>query len=289
MRVCLLLVAGSDKQNKCFWPSFSRCQSGLMHDLVVVHRDMSHVPPCFNPNGRVILENKIFSTGELPHKAFGAYRHFFNQYKAHYDYFAFISDDVIIKTDNWLLTAVTLLRKYDGLGFVGTQIFNGGAKYPHESHCRAPAWFAKTSALRQIDWQFNSDHDGEMRIAKQFLDKGFFGAQVGNKIDIAYDALECGGCFEGDHISSIFERWALGPDTSRKLDENTASTLNARLLADLDAGRDHVITSPFSHIGSRKVIKDLEPFHGLLYDQSVDLAKKTATVLSKPHGVHILV
>lgn len=273
MKVALIIVAGSEKQNQCFWPSYQKSTLGIDCDLIVVHRNMAHVPEIYNANGKVILENKIFSHGELPHKAFGAYREYWNRYQNKYDVFGFISDDVIIKTDNWVYKAVSLLNKYEMLGFVGTQIFNGlNNEYPHPSHCRAPAWFAKSRALKLINWQFDSDHDGEMRIADQFLDASFFGAQIGNKIDLAYDSLENGGYYQGDHISAIFEK-EMGHNLSDKWESQELQNLNNKLFQLLKNRDDSfIIKSPHDHIGKRKLITQLQPFNGLLFDKSYELA-----------------
>jgi len=273
MKVALIIVAGSPKQNTHFWPTYNECDPGVDHNLIVVHRDMQWVPNVTNKYGQVILENKVNDGVELPHKAFGAYREYWNKYQDKYDCFAFISDDVLIKCGGWLAKSVELFESHDKLGIVGTQIFNGlNKQYPHPSHCRSPVWFGKSSALKKINWTFKSDHDGEMRIADQFLEAGYFCSQVGNKIDIAYDALENGGNFEGDHISAIMAKH-LGVNIRNTLRPIEISNLNAKLLSMLDNGEDETITSPFSHIGNRKLISQLQPFDGLVYDKSAHLAK----------------
>ncbi len=274
MKVALIVVAGSAKQNICFWPSYNSSLPGIDNNLIVVHRNMQHVPVINNKYGKVILENKINNGHELPHRAFGAYREYWKRYQNEYDIFGFISDDVVIKTDYWVGHAVGLLDKYEKLGWVSTQIFNGSAgQYPHPSHCRAPAWFAKSKALRDLQWDFDSDHDGEMRIADQFLSAGYFGAQVGNKIDIAYDSLENGGAFEGDHVSSILEK-TLGGNLKQKWNPGIIKNINESLLYRLHKGEDDLkITSPFGHIGERKVVSQLQPFNGLVFDKSLELAQ----------------
>lgn len=285
-KIGVIIVAGSKKQKECFWPSYFNAQAGIDHDLIVIHRNMQHVPE-LELNVKVILENKIFKHGELPHKAFGAYRYFWYKYKDKYEFLAFISDDVIIKSDNWLLNSVKLLDNYDNLGFVGSQIFNGNLnQYPHESHCRAPLWFAKSSAIKKIKWEFNSDHDGEMRIANQFLESGFYGAQTGNKIDMGYDALENGGKFKGDHISAQIEKY-FNHNLNDKFTIEEQNNINNKLVQMLVNAEDSItISSPFSHIGKRKLISQLQPFNGLIYDRSIELAKKDSKQL--PFETYIL-
>ena len=273
MKVALKLVAGTDRQNDCFWPSYNNTRPGIDHDLIVVHRDMKHIPDVKNRYGSLILENKVYLGGELPHKAFGAYREYWSRYQDKYDYFAFVSDDVVVKSDYWLSNAVRMLSSYDKLGFVGTQIFNGLLKqYPHLSHCRAPIWFGKSSAIKDIDWKFNSDHEGEMNLAEQFLAAGYFGAQVGNKIDTAYDAIDNQGHGDGDHISSLMEK-KFGHELSAKYTWQEKLKLNSLLIDCLKEGKDKgSVTSSHKHIGERKIISQLQPFNGLIYDKSAEIA-----------------
>lgn len=273
MKIGLILVAGSPKQNQCLWPSFHKTLNiNANHniDLIVVHRNFQFLPTIYNNFGQIYFENKIFPNGELEHKAFGAYRYYFNKYKDQYDIFGFISDDVIFKRMNWIKDVVEMLSIHEKLGWIGSQIFNGlNGEYPHESHCRAPIWFAKNNALKDIDWQFDSDHDGEMRIADQFLNAGYFGCQIGNKFDFAYDSLENGGCFEGDHIVSILEKQYGGNLKDLSLFNN--DLFFDKLKNNQD---DLIVESPFPHIGKRKVISQIQPFNGLLFDKSISLAEK---------------
>ena len=150
-KIAVILVAGTQKQNTCFFPSYYNAKISFEYDLIVVHRNMQYVPTdIVNNNGQVIFENKIFSSGELEHKAFGAYRYYFNKYKTKYDYFCFISDDVVLKRNNWLEEIIFFLDYCKELGFVGSQIFNSlKGQYPHESHCRAPLWASKTESLKK--------------------------------------------------------------------------------------------------------------------------------------------
>lgn len=284
MKVACIAILGSARQNECFWPTYNSNQSGIDHDLIVVHRNMLGVPEfCKAQSGHLILENKsnISNGKELEHRAFGAYRHFGIKYCNKYDYLAFISDDVLFQTQGWLLEAVQMLSKYDKLGFVGTQIFNAmNSEYPHETHCRAPIWFAKTEAIKKLDWNFDSDHEGEMNLCQTFLKAGYFGAQVGNKIDVAYDALENGGYYVGDHISSILSKHLKFKPSDR---EQINANLMQKLINNDDS--DYVI-SPHQHIGRRNVISQLQPFNALVVDTGIELAGNSAKNIN--YGIHIL-
>ncbi len=289
----IIFLGGSEKQNSCFWPTYHNCEPGIHHDIIFVHRNFQGVNKdnVFNKYGRIIYENKIDINGnDIPHKAFGAYRFYFNKYKHLYEYFAFISDDVFIKSDNWLLKAVTLLDHHERIGFVSPQIMNNlsGTKYFAPSHSRAPIWFAKTSTLGTIDWQFNDDHDGEMKLADQFLEKGFWGVQIGNKISFAYDCLEN----DGTAINSLFESKIFGTDhLTKKFTESETAHLDQILMEALDKGSDldkYDIYSPFPFIGKKNIIRDLEPFHGLIYDKSVKIAEKYVEVEKKNFNINLM-
>lgn len=250
-------MLGGDKQGVCFWPSYFNCIAGLNHDLILVHRNMLGVPENIsNPYGQLILENKIINGLDVPHKAFGAYKFFFEKYKDSYDYFIFISDDVILKRDNWLLDIITSLNLDDKIGFGASQIFNGGTRYPHESHIRAPFWFAKTKALTETIWEFESDHDGEMKIGDQISNAGYLGIQIGNKISLGFDVLE------PSHITQLLEQKYFPnkfPNGKYDIKEQDYFSENESILI------NDIINSPYYHIGQQNVIKDLQPFDLLLY------------------------
>lgn len=270
MNIGIVAVLGSPRQNECFWPTYNKLKAGIDHDLIIINRGMVGVPVnAASQSGETIFEDKmkIFNGSELPYKAFGAYRYFGLKYADKYEYLAFISDDVLFQIDNWLLEAVEMLSKFDKLGVVGTQIFNGlQGEYPHPSHIRAPIWFAKTSALKKLNWEFSSDHDGEMELAPTFIRAGYFAAQIGNKIDVAYDALESGQFGVGDHISSIFSK-AVSFNSSKR--EEINESLLKKLIDNDDSS---TVTSPYKHIGKRKVISQIQPFNGLVIDTGLDLA-----------------
>lgn len=265
MNILLILAAGSQKQNYCWWPSYLNADAGIKHEILAGYVDKSHLPAKLPSNVRAI--SNIKDGVNIPHKAFGVYREYFYQNKDKYDIFGFISDDVIVKSDNWLAKAVDWF-KLDKLGFVGTQIFNGGTKYPHPSHMRAPCWFATNEALSKINWEFLDDHDGEMKIADQFLEAGYFGVQAGNKVSIAYDAIEPG------HISSLIEERVLHHSPTAKWDEEELEDIDFFLTYGLYRHADIAINSPYPWIGTRFVIKDIQPFNGLIYEPSIDIATK---------------
>lgn len=261
-KIAVIMLAGN-KQNECFWPSYYLCDAGIEHDLIVIHRDNLGVPENItNMFGSVIMKNKIINGVDVPHRAFGAYRFAFETYKNDYDVFVFISDDVVIKSDNWLKKIADALNLHEKLGFGASQIFNGGKKYPHPSHLRAPFWFAKTKALNDIAWEFNDDHDGEMKIGDQLTSAGYFGIQVGNKINLGYDVLE------PNHITQLMEL-KLSEQTFPfgKQNDDVIKSLGDKIFT-------LSINSPYPHIGSQNIGVDLEPFDKLIYAPSVKIAEK---------------
>lgn len=264
-KVCVIMLGG-EAQERCFWPSYYNCKAGYPHDLMVIHRNMLGLPTNINnENGNVSLHNKIDKNGnDIPHRAFGAYRYYFNSFKDFYDLFVFISDDVVLKRDNWLKDIVYGLSIHEMCGFGASQIFNGGKKYPHESHIRAPFWFAKSEALKKTKWEFNHDHEGEMRIGDQLTNAGYFGIQIGNKLDLGFDSTE------PNHITQILEKQFFPKLTPFGKYEKLGQL--EELYNQLD--KNIKITSPYPHIRNQKVFVDLEPFNGLIYKPSLDIAKK---------------
>jgi hypothetical protein len=280
-----LIVPSGEHQQRLFWSSYLKCNSGHPHDLILIHRDNLGVPENpINNDGDLILENKIINGEDIPHRAFGAYRHYYYKYQNDYDYFVFISDDVVFRSDNWLKRIVDTLNLHEKIGFGASQIFNGHKKYPHESHLRAPFWFAKSEVLKKIDWQFDSDHDGEMKIGDQCTSVGYVGVQVGNKINLAYDSTE------PNHITQILENTyypGLNPFGKHSVNvpdlfEDYIELLNS---ADLI---DEKIVSPYPHIGEQNAIIDIEPFHGLIYFPSLENANKYSLVKTYNHDINLL-
>lgn len=282
-RNAVIILAGGPKQNECWWPSYFKHDAGVRHSLYVVHRDHQHLPANLRTRlGHVAFMNKIVNGQDVPHAAFGGYRWAAQQIWDGYDNIAFVSDDVVVQRDGWLRDSFDLLNTHEKLGFVGTQIFNGNRQqYPHASHMRAPIWFAKTKALKEIAWEFDSDHDGEMRIADQFVAAGYFGAQVGCKFDVAYDEFQPG------HISVDLAQWyytKIGGTTE------AASPFFAHIRDNGDKAwlNTETVTSRFGHIGERKIIHQLEPFHGLVYDKSVSIARECGVGRDTRFGAYVL-
>lgn len=283
-KVGVIVLCGNRFQ-ELFWKSYTNCSSGHDHDLILVHRNFLGVPDQVKTQeGNLILENKIINGKDVPHRAFGAYRYYFYKYQNDYEHFVFISDDVVLKRDGWLKAIVKTLDSHEKIGFGASQIFNGHKKYPHESHLRAPFWFAKAEVLKQIEWEFDDDHDGEMKIGDQCTAAGYVGVQVGNKINLGYDVEE------PYHITQLIEQkyhpefhpyekyHELSPDTfffsfTRLSEESVLK---------------ETIVSPYSHIGEQNVFIDIEPFDGLIYYPSLELAKKYSLVEEYPHNINLL-
>lgn len=253
-KICAILLSGKD-QEKCFWKNYSKVSAGYSYDMVLVHRDFLGFPDKIpeNKDGKTFLENKIVNGEDIPHRAFGAYRHYFNKYKDQYDYFIFISDDVVLKRNNWVKSIIDSLNRHEKIGFGSSQIFNGSIGYPHSSHLRAPFWFAKTEVLKKINWEFDNDHDGEMKIGNQCTQAGYVGIQVGNKVNLAYDV------FEPNHITQILEKqyfpesWPYGVhDDFFRLDE---------------VSKKEQVISPYPHIGIQS-IESIQPYDMLIFEPS---------------------
>ena len=285
MKKIAVIVLGGVQQQKLFWPHYLQCKSGCSHDLILVHRDYLGVPNNpVNLDGKIIMYNKIIGGKDIPHKAFGAYRHYFYEHQNDYDFFVFVSDDVVIKRDNWLKDIVSMMNRHPLIGFGASQIFNGHKKYPHESHLRAPFWFAKTEVLKKIKWKFDSDHDGEMKIGDQCASVGYVGVQVGNKVNLAYDATE------PYHITQILEKkYFLSLHPFKKHTEEMYKKIENYFYS-LDQERilEEKIISPYSHIGEQNVFIDIEPFDGLIYYPSLDIASKYNLVRRLKHGINLL-
>lgn len=263
MNVGVILPVG--ERQKCFWSSYYKCKPGYKHDIILIHRNslgIDHEPA--NDTGRIYKENKIINNKDVPHREFGAYRYFFNKYKDNYDVFVFISDDVVLKRDFWLKDIIDTLSLHSKIGFGGSQIFNGGNnKYPHESHIRAPLWFAKTTVLKKIQWEFDSSHDGEMKIGLQCAKAGYIGVQCGNKINLGYDATE------PSHITQLLEQKYFSD--IHPFEKHTKLTF---FETEIERYINDFIYSPYPWIGKRNVIKDIEPFNNLIFEPTIELAKK---------------
>jgi len=283
MKKVAVIMLGGAKQGDLFWPSYFNCWAGYEHDLIIIHRDYLGVPTNLeNKFGRMIIHNKIVNGRDIPHRAFGAYRHYFYKYQDDYDYFVFISDDVILKRDNWLKDIVDTLDSHPMIGFGASQIFNGHKRYPHESHIRAPFWFAKSEVLKKIDWQFEDDHDGEMKIGDQCTAAGYVGVQVGNKINLGYDATE------PYHITQLLEL-KYNPElhpSGKYQNLDIFYYYLTRLPKESILEED--IISPYPHIGKQNTFIDIEPFNNLIYYPSLPLAKKYGIAKQLPYDINVL-
>jgi len=270
VKVAVIFLGGSSTQNICFWPSYKRCVSGYYHHFVFIHRNWIGVDvSCLGIPDHIYIENKIDKNGnDVPHGAFGGYRKYFHKYKKDYDLFVFISDDVVLRRGGWLKVIVDILGSNDKLGFGASQMFHAQPpNYP--SHIRAPFWFAKTEALDKINWEFNSDHDGEIKIADQLTSAGYFGVQVGNKLDLGYDSLDA----DSTHITCELEK-KFFPEKKfiEKFDEKEFDIFR-KILKDGDLSNT-IVKSRLPHISDQNYIIDLEPFDRLVYRPSLDIVKK---------------
>lgn len=283
MKKVAVIMLGGIRQKDLFWKSYSNCISGYPHDLIVVHRDYIGLPSKVrNYDGRMIIENKIINGHDIPHKAFGAYRHYFYKYKDDYEFFVFISDDVILKRDNWLKDIINTMYSHEKIGFGASQIFNGHKSYPHESHLRSPFWFAKEEVLSQINWEFTWDHDGEMKIGDQCTEVGYVGVQVGNKINLGYDATEA------DHITQLLEKKYCSPYSPySKFKGDDFFKIAFEKLVEQDIFQEFV-ESPYPHIGFQNTFIDIEPFNNLIYYPSLEIAKSYSLIKSLPYDINVL-
>lgn len=285
MKVALIFLGGSSEQNRCFWPSYNNCIAGYEHDIIYVHRDWLGVDKdVLNTiTSSIIIENKIDAYGnDIPYRAFGAYRHYFNKYKDKYQLFIFISDDVIIRRDNWLRDIVEIMDSHSKIGFGASQIFhNKHNGFPN--HLRAPFWFAKTYALDSVNWTFTSDHDGELKIADQLARAGFIGVQVGNKLNLAYDSLD----LNSTHITCELER-LFYPNTDFKNKFNPVDFyLFEKLLLNGADINNSMVKSTFTHIGIKNYFVDIEPFNNLIYKPSYTTAKLYIKTKAIYEGIYI--
>lgn len=280
----LLVFLGATSRQKNWWKTYNKFNPGVNHDLLNVYLDRPTFLKIKNPNGAVIHESKLIDGKDIPNRAFGAYRHFFNKYSSKYDYFVFVSDDVIIRRNNWMLDLLAPYELSPKLGWTATQIFSQESKcFPN--HLRAPIWTARTSALIQVDWKFQSDHEGEQLIADQFLAAGFFGLQCGNLFDLAYDSIENGGLGRGDGIVSKFEmKFFPLKFLKRGFSEKEILKWEKRIWKGINSSsiEKFSATSPHSHIGQKNYVHELEGLNGQVYRPSLELAKQEIEVLEIP-------
>lgn len=279
MKVAIVFVGATPKQNEFFWPSWKRTSPGHSYDFILVHRDKIGVPKNYQNNlteaSNILEINKVLQQGEIPHKAFGAYRYAFQQLRSKYDVFVFISDDVEFKSDDWLSTVVSRFEKYPKLGFQSPLLSN------NPPHIRAPVWMATTNCLSAIEWYFNSDHEGEMSIADNCVKAGFWGTQIGHKIDIAYDpqldmaVLKklCGTPMplrqmEIDVLNGPVEKIL---PIHTKILQNFWKEFSSNYLKDIVYAKS--IINPNIEIGFN-IHLEIQPYDGLIYNKSLLIAEK---------------
>jgi|688.fasta_scaffold72074_3 hypothetical protein len=274
MKVAIIFVGATPKQNEWWWPSYYKNEAGIKHDIILVHRNMEGVPETLPDN--VILENKILPTGEIPDKAFGAYRYFFTKYQHNYDYFAFVSDDVYLRRKNWLKQAVEMFEKYPLLGAISPMLHNNPA------HLRAPIWFGRSEAFRKVNWNFMDDHDGEMTIADKCVAAGYFVAQIGHKFDFAYDPewdgnanpRVCGAPQPNQWLEKIF----FGEHHFEKnfIEEEIQSL--EKYKTQLFEQEDELIADyrirPVLETQQWSMLYEIQPYHGLIYNRSLHIVKE---------------
>ena len=301
-RIAVIAVCGSKNQNLFFWPTYRALEPGIAHDLIVVHRNGSGLPPdtsTVNAHGRVILLDKLLADGrDVPHRAFGAYRFAFSRHRSEFDLFVFLTDHTSLRRAGWLAEGVQLLALHPRLGFGASQLFNGNdgnaslrTRYPHESHVRAPGpLFVKRACLERIRWQFRSDHEAEMTFARKLVrEAGCIGLQVGNKLNLGFDTLgdppllpleEARQRSNYQHVTHQLEARYFpnkrGIEPFHPSEFHFFEELLAKREADgvPRAAQAEVVISPFRHIGVQRVFYDLQPFNDLLYAPSLELARQ---------------
>lgn len=285
----LVIVPAASWRQRLLWDSYRSLDAGVSHDVLVAYRDSSMVPDVTNLYGDVLLVKKEVDGRDIPHKAFGAYRYYANEFLSSYDNFVFLSDDVILRRDNWLAHLVEPLSK-PRLGWTATQVLSSQSRlFPN--HLRAPLWAASAEALSAIAWEFDSDHGGELAIADQMLKAGFYGVQVGNKINLGYDSLEKGAYFRGDSVYAICER-ELFPDKHLILPYSEHEILKLQLLAQSvakgDVAQELRLVSPFKHLGKFHAFRDLDMLDGSVYRPAVGLARKSIELVFTGRGAAVL-
>lgn len=279
MRVAIIFVGATEKQNHYWWPSYSATTAGYPHDMIFVHRGHEGVPNVTKIQGadNIFMRNKILKTGEIPHKAFGAYRHYFQKYADMYDAFAFISDDVYLRRHDWIKEVVELFEKFPKLGFISPMIHNNPA------HMRAPIWFGKTECLKKVDWNFYDDHDGEMTMADRCTAAGYFGIQIGHKFDFAYDPdwdgyanpRVCGSPQPNQWIEKIKFGEEHFDNIYTKEEINSLQIYQDRLFSgDTSEEISDIRISDRLEYQRWNMCFEIQPYHGLIYNKSLPIVKQ---------------
>jgi len=291
LKVAIVCNCSTENNNYYFTPSYLKNIGNYPHDLIIVHINYNFINKdnLINKEGDIIYINKILKDGtEIPNRGYGSYKYVFEQFEEKYDVFVFMQETCVIRRNNWLKDAIDILNFSEHIGFCASQIFNGNdlncfsTKYPHKTHMRAPGpLFIKTIYLKQINWNFNSDHEGEMITGNLLVEKtGCIGIQIGNKINFAYDTLGTPPIIgiekavkrsNYNHITQILENMFF-------LNKKGLDNFNSeeffyfeKLYNDLNEEQRTLlnIQSPFSHIPLLNIFNDIQPFNNLIYGNSV--------------------
>jgi len=311
LKVAVICNCSTENNNYYFTPSYLKNMGGYPHDLIIVHRNFLCINKDVlkNEEGKLIYINKILDDKtEVPHKGYGSYKYVFDKFKEEYDIFVFMQETCVIRRNLWIKDAIKILTFSEHIGFCASQIFNGNdlndnsTKYPHETHMRAPGpLFIKTKFLKQITWDFNSDHEGEM-ITGELLSTqtDCIGIQIGNKINFAYDTLgtpplinieSAKSRSNYNHITQLLENIFFA-------DKNGIDNFNEdeylyfeKLYSQYNDMQRNLatITPPFDHIPILNIFYDIQPFNNLIYGKTVIRAQeKLGKNISKINNMYIL-
>lgn len=288
LKVALVVNCSSINHIEYFLKSYLLCKAGYEHDLIIIHRNFEYINKDNIKNtsdGNIIYVNKILPDNtEVEHRANGSFRYIYNIYKNNYDMFIFMVDHCVIRRDNWIKDAVTLLYSHEKIGFIGSQIFNGHKRYPHPSHVRTICYIVKSSALSTVNWEFNSDSDGELKFGDMIVDQGYIGLQIGNKLNFAYDSkgdppppntIPTAGNLH--HVTHYLENKYF-PDKHllKKHEVNEFKLLEYIYNNNRENIQNYefYMQSPHAHIGMQHMFIDIEPFDKLIYYPSLPLCYK---------------
>lgn len=260
--VCIIFLGATPRQNDWFWPTYHNCTPGINHDIVLVHRDFEGVTSDVNnPYGMLFFENKCNPDGtEKTDRAWSGYKYYFNKYKDKYKYFAFISDDVAIKRDNWLKDAIDMLNRHERLGFTTTMLGNS------PPNINSPIWFARTECLKKIYpfWNFENDTEAESITPDLCVDAGYFGTQVGHEVTLAYDA--------GQTPSRNYEFESQISHPEHHLTKFTPEEIES-------IGQKYLYMLKNNQYEERlqnfyipyNIVLEIQPFHGKIYNKSLPI------------------
>ena len=120
-----------------------------------------------------------------------------------------------------------------------------------------------------------------MRIGNQLTEAGFFGIQVGNKIDLGFDSCE------HEHITQILEKSFFNKNPFGKYENEELDFFEKQYaLLTEDEIKNKFIFSPYTHIGKQNVFIDIEPFDGLLFKPSIGIARNFVDVINMGNEIY---